>query len=95
MFDECCFLLGEGSSVIIVIPEKLPDAETYTVSLTTDCIRFKAGYDAIAQMNYSGDEVFKRLSRLVQVGLVEYKPSEGPMPDHITNVAYVEVRSSM
>jgi hypothetical protein len=82
--------MGEGHSVIIIIPADLPDAETYTVSVSDKDIRFKAGYDEITAIDYPGGEIFQRIANNTQVGLVEH--SEDPMPGHITNIAYVEVR---
>lgn len=95
MFTECGFLLGEDNSVVIVVPAHLPAAETYTVAVTSDDIRFRAGYDDVAQMHYPGGEVYKRLAQSVQVGLVEYVPGMEEMPKEITNLAYIEVRRSM
>ena len=95
MFEECGFLLGDNDSVVIVIPALLPEAETYTVSVTGSSIRFRAGYNDIAEMEYPGGEVFRRLASLTQVGLVEYPPGWGDFPGHITNVAYIEVRRAM
>ncbi|MCB9989674.1 MAG: hypothetical protein H6868_10150 [Rhodospirillales bacterium] len=94
MFNRCDFLLGEGQSVVIVVPAHLPYAETYTVAVTEDTIKFRAGFDDIAEMHYPGGEIYKRISGTTQVGLVEYPP-EGELPDFITNVAYVEVRRKM
>jgi hypothetical protein len=92
VFEECGFLMGEGDQVVIVIPALLPEAETYTVSISDKSIRFKAGYNSIAEMHYPGGEIFRRLTSLTQVGLVEYPPGWGDFPGHITNVAYIEVR---
>jgi hypothetical protein len=91
MFDSCDFLLGKDQSIIIVIPAHLPKAETYTVSITDSEIRFKAGYDSIAEIAYQGGEVFKRIAGHTQIGLVEYPPN-GKFPDCITQLAYVEIR---
>ena len=96
MFKECCFLLGEGNSIVIAIPVMLPEADTYTVVITDKSIRFKADYNAVAEISYPGGEVYRRLAQSIQVGLVEYEPGgEGPMSSTITNVAYVEVRSAI
>ena len=91
MFQRCDFLMGKDNSVVIVIPEHLPKAETYTVSVSSKDIRFRADYDCIAEILYQGGEIFKRIAGAIQVGLVEYS-GLGDFPDHITNVAYVEVR---
>jgi hypothetical protein len=91
MFDSCDFLLGKDQSIIIVIPAHLPKADTYTVSVTDSNIRFKAGYENIAEVNYQGGEVYKRIAGNTQIGLVEYPPDE-KFPDCITHFAYVEVR---
>ena len=91
MFTDCNFLLGEGSSIIIVIPARLPKADTYTVSVSDKDIKFKAGYEDVAEMTYRGGEVFKRLVNNTQIGLVEYPPGSTFTPV-ITNVAYIEVR---
>jgi hypothetical protein len=96
VFNECCFLLGKGGSVIIAIPAMLPEASTYTVAVTNKNIRFKADYNALAEMPYPGGEIYRRLAKAVQVGLVEYDPESGrPIPDSITNLAYIEIRSVM
>ena len=91
MFTRCDFLLGSGNNIVIVVPGVLPDADTYTVSVCDSAIRFKAGYDLIAELSYQDDEIFKRICESTQVGLVEY-PGRGELPDVITHVAYVEVR---
>ncbi|MCB9990755.1 MAG: hypothetical protein H6867_05180 [Rhodospirillales bacterium] len=93
MFERCDFLLGADYSVVIVIAGSLPDAETYTVSVSDQDIRFKAGYESIAEMPYQGGEIFQRIANNTQVGLVEYDGSE--FPATITHVAYVEVRRSV
>ncbi len=93
VFERCDFLLGEGDSIIIVIPGHLPHAETYTVSVSDKDIKFKAGYDKIAHLDYPGGEIFERIANNTQIGLVEYTGDE--LPAHITNVAYVEVRRAM
>ncbi len=93
MFERCDFLLGAGYSIIIVIAGTLPAADTYTVSVSDQDIRFKAGYENIAEMNYQGGEIFQRIANNTQVGLVEYDGSE--FPAEITHVAYVEVRRAV
>lgn len=93
MFERCDFLLGQGYSIVIVIPANLPKAETYTVSISDRDIRFKAGYESIAEMPYQGSEIFRRIANNTQVGLVEYTGE--PLPANITNVAYVEVRRAV
>lgn len=94
MFDQCDFLLGGAQSVAIVIPAKLPMAETYTVSISETDVRFRAGHHEIAKISYKNNDVFTRLSALSQVGMVEY-PNGTPFPDCITALAYVEVRRSV
>ena len=94
MFQRCDFMLGRDNSVVIVIPEHLPKAETYTVSVSSKDIRFRADYDCIAEIVYQGGEVFKRIAGAMQVGLVEY-PGPGEFPNAITNLAYVEVRRAL
>lgn len=94
MFERCDFLLGNGDSVVIVLPGHLPKAETYTVSVSDRDIKLRAGYDNIANLDYQGGEIFQRIANHTQVGLVEYA-GEGDFPMHITNVAYVEVRRAV
>lgn len=91
MIKRCDFLLGMNESIVIVIPENLPRAETYTVSVSDKDIRFRADYDTIGEMIYQGGDIFQRIASSFQVGLVEY-PGPGDLPTHITNIAYVEVR---
>ncbi len=93
MFERCDFLLGNGYSIVIIIPAELPEAETYTVSVSDRDIKFKAGYESIAQMDYQGGEIFERIANNTQVGLVEYTGDE--FPRDITHVAYVEVRRAV
>ena len=93
MFERCDFLLGGGNSIVIIIPASLPEAETYTVSVSDSDIKFKAGYENIAQMDYQGGEIFERIANNTQVGIVEYT-GEG-FPSTITHVAYVEVRRGL
>ena len=94
MFERCDFLLGAGNSVIIVIPLDLPKAETYTVSISSENIRFKADYDDVVAFPYKSREVFQRIANNTQVGLVVYN-GIGAFPSIITHVAYVEVRRAM
>lgn len=94
-FSECSFLMGEGDSVVIVIPARLPFADTYTVAVSSDHIRFKAGYNEIASMGYPGGDIFRRLVNFTEVGLVEYPPEAQSFPQHITNRAYIEVRRAL
>lgn len=91
MFNQCDFILGSGDSVLVIVPGQLPFAETYTISVSRDEIKFKADYDDVAVMSYQGGEVFDRIAQNTQVGIVEYAGS-GDFPTHITHVAYVEVR---
>ncbi len=91
MFNNCDFVLGGGNSVIIVIPERLPYAETYTVSVSNKDIKFKADYEDIVQLDYQGGEVYERIAKSTQIALVEYD-GHGDFPSQITHVAYVEVR---
>ena len=91
MFLKCDFLYGAGDSIVIVIPAMLPDADTYTVSVSSENIKFKAGFEEIADLAYQGGEIFQRIAQHTQIGVVEYPPG-GQFPDVITNVAYVEVR---
>jgi len=94
VFERCDFLLGNGHTVVIVIPAELPEADTYTVSVSDKDIKFKAGYDKVAQMPYQGGEVFERIARNTQVGLVQYKNGD-KFPTTLTHVAYVEVRRAV
>jgi hypothetical protein len=87
--------MGEGNSVVIVIPARLPRAETYTVAVSRDQISFKAGYDEIAAMQYPGGEIFRRLVNYTEVGLVEFPPEADKFPQNITNRAYIEVRRAL
>jgi hypothetical protein len=91
LFKSCDFVFGQDQTVLIVIPASLPKAETYTVSVSDRDIKFKADYENIAEMEYEGGEIFKRIAGNTQIGLVE-NPPHGKFPTCITNVAYVEVR---
>lgn len=92
VFNRCDFLLGQDSSIVIVIPAHLPRADHYTVSVNSRSIRFKAGHDHIVELDYPGGEIFERIANSTQVGLIEYPQGVGDFPACITNVAYVEVR---
>lgn len=81
--------------MVIVIPARLPRAETYTVAISRDQIHFKAGYEEIACMNYPGGDIFRRLVNFTEVGLVEFPPEAQSFPQHITNRAYIEVRRAL
>ena len=91
MFNKCDFILGRDNSIVVIVPHILPEAETYTVSVTNNEIKFKADYDDIASMPYQGGEVFDRITQNTQIGIVEYT-GHGDFPKTITHVAYVEVR---
>lgn len=84
--------MGQGDSMVIVLPGHLPMAENYTVSATPEKISLRAGWDEVAVIPYSNEEVFARLLRATQIGLVEFSPPGEPFPNCITNVAYVETR---
>jgi hypothetical protein len=84
--------MGEGDSVVIVVPARLPHAETYTVAVSREEIMFKAGYEHIATMHYPGGEIFRRLAHFTEVGLVEFPPEAERFPQNITNRAYIEIR---
>lgn len=93
MFEQCNFLLGDGYSIVAIIPASLPRADVYTLSVSEKDIKFKADYEEFASMSYDNDEVYERLSKHTQIGVVEYPNyHEDTLPAHITNVAYVEVR---
>jgi hypothetical protein len=79
--------------VTIVVPVKLPQADNYTVSISPDDVKFRAGHQNIAQFPFRCAEVFRRLSGASQIGLVEY-PTGQPFPDCITALAYVELRKA-
>jgi hypothetical protein len=87
--------MGDGNSVVIVIPANLPHADTYTVAVSSDQIHFKAGYEEIAALDYPGGEIFRRLANYTEVGLVEFPPGAAKFPQHITNRAYIEVRRAL
>ena len=86
--------MGQGKSIVIVLPVELPAAETYTVSICEKKIKFRAGHDQIAEVDYKNREVYDRLSFAHEVGVVEY-PKDQPFPDCITSVAYIEVRKTV
>lgn len=94
MFDQCDFVMGQGHSIVIVVPGDLPQAETYTVSVSDRDVRFKAGYTEIGMVPMRDSEVYGRLARLSQIGLIEYPKGE-PFPDAITAVAYIELRKTV
>lgn len=94
MFTECDFLLARDNGIAIVIPAKLPPAETYTVSISEKDVKFRAGFKEIAHIPFQSAEVLSRLSARSQVGLVEY-PKGTPFPDCITALAYVEIRRAL
>lgn len=87
--------MGEDDSVVIVIPVRLPLAETYTVAVTCDSIQFKAGYEEIASLHYPGGEIFRRLANHIEVGLLEFPPESAALPQSITHRAYIEVRRAL
>jgi hypothetical protein len=91
VFEQCDFLLGQDNAIAIVIPAKLPPADTYTVSVSEKDVKFRAGFREIASIPFQSAEVLSRLSVRSQVGLVEY-PKGQPFPDCITALAYVELR---
>lgn len=95
LFERCDFLLGEGNSIVVVIPAHLPAADTYTLAVTSDFLKIMADYNDVAEMHYPGGEIFERIARHTQVGLVEYPPNNGEFPGEITHLAYVEVRSGL
>lgn len=92
MFDRCDFLMGQGDSMVIVLPGLLPkDVDNYTVSASPAEIRIKAGFNEIARFPYNNDRVFHLLTTRSQVGIVEYPPNE-TFPNEITALAYVQTR---
>jgi len=94
VFERCDFLLGNGFSIVIIVPETLPEAETYTVSVSDKSIKFRAGYEEIAEMPYQGGQIFERIANNTQIGLVTHKAGD-VFPAQISHVAYVEVRRAV
>src|SRR5262249_14044116 len=90
LFDSCDFLLGKGSTIIVVVPAHLPQRNVFVyvdetrLAFTTDA----DGKNVIADVPYMGAEVYRRLLSDPQMGLVEYPPGE-KFPDAITAVATV------
>lgn len=91
MFEKCAFVMGEGNSIYIVVPMELPEGKSVTVSVSEKDIRFKSGRNHLAEIAYDNAEVYSRLSRFSQVGLMEYPEGEA-YPNCITAIAYVELR---
>ncbi len=92
MFDRCDFLMGQGDSMVIVLPGLLPKVDTtYTISASPSEISIKAGFNEIARFPYSNENVFRILTMSSQVGIVEYSPKDA-FPNAITAVAYVQTR---
>ncbi len=94
MIERCDFLLGADDTMVMVLPEKLPGASTYTVTASPEHIRIRADHDEIAKFSYNNQEVFRRFAHMVQVGMVEY-PVDEPFPAAITAVAYVQTMRMM
>ncbi len=91
-FDHCYFITGTNEAIIIVVPEKMPEADVFMVSVTPTEVQFLADYEAFARVPYGDDEIFRRLSYHNQIGMIEYEEEKkGPMPEYITHVAYVQV----
>ncbi len=90
-FSACDFVLGEGQSIVIVVPAHLPQDKSCTVSVSDTDIKFRAGFEQLAQVNVSHPEVLKRLKAQTEIGIVEY-PEGDPWPDCITAIGHVEVR---
>lgn len=77
--------------MVIVVNGHLPkNAPHYTVAATPNNIKFKAGWDEVASIPYANEEVFRRLTRATEIGVVEYEPPKEAFPNAITNVAYVQ-----
>ncbi len=93
MFQSCDFLLGQGKSIVIVVPGRLPQAETYTVAVSPGALSFRADYDEIAHIPYKNKEVYERLSYHPQVGVMEFYGKE--YPKRLSAVAYIEVRKGV
>jgi hypothetical protein len=95
VFKECSFLMGNGDDLVIVVPIHLPLADTYTISVSRDHIRFKAGYNEIATLKYPGGDIFRRIMNFTEIGLVEYTPEMEKFPVNITHRAYVDIRRAL
>ncbi len=92
MFEHCYFITGSNQTIIIVVPETLPDAGVLNLSVTPKQISFAADYETIAKVPYDDSDVYERLCEHTQVGMIAFGEKENqPMPQEITHVAYVEV----
>lgn len=92
MFEHCYFIIGQNNTIVIVIPTHLPDADVFTVSVTENEVEFSADYEPIAQVPYQDNEIYSKFKENTQVGMIEYEEAKkGPMPQHITHLAYVEI----
>ena len=91
IFTACDFVLGEGQSIVIVVPAHLPQDKSCTVSVSDKDVKFRAGFENIGEVAVTHPEVLKRLSSQTEIGIVEYPKGE-PWPDCITAMAYVELR---
>ena len=92
MFEHCYFITGSNQTVIIVVPELLPDASVLNLSVTPEQIAFAADYEVFAKVPYCDEDIYKRLSEHTQVGMISFEEKDNmPLPQEITHMAYVEV----
>lgn len=94
MFSRCDFIVGKNKAVLIFVPERLPVADVYSVTVDENKIAFLADYEELVELPHPGGEVYESIANNTQVGIVEYTPGED-IPPYITNMAYVEVRRSV
>jgi hypothetical protein len=88
-FSECGFLMGKDDTVIVVVPYALPDDDNLRLYVDWYTVTFMDGDRVLADLQYEGGKVHRRLSTASQVGLVAFPPDIKVMPDHITHVAEV------
>ncbi len=93
MFEHCYFITGSDRTIIIVVPEKLPDASILNLSFTTEEISFAADYEVFAKVAYSDQDVYQRLLEHTQVGMIAFEEKDNqPLPHEITHMAQIEVQ---
>jgi hypothetical protein len=86
-FSECGFLMGKDDAVVVVVPYALPDDGDLRVYVDWYTLTFMDGDRVLADLQYEGGEVHRRLSMADKVGLVAFPLDTKVMPGHITHVA--------
>lgn len=92
MFEKCDFILGDGGSIVIVVPTQLPKDLPLTLEVHKRGIVFLSGEVEVGSVPCERPDILQRLINIAKVGLIEFLNGIPRFPAYITSVAAVSVK---